>query len=1142
MEAFASSEVGLLVSLQDSQVCDATTTNGFTSCATVPAVATVSATARGYNLGTNTAGDQDGPWLVGTGTTTFTVEFAALALSDTRPNADLADIVRINFFADYLTNGYQGDLTVVAVEQVGADFSLNLMPGTSRAQSQWINRLDDSQPAELTVVSDISPCTINNCTDSSADSSVALGTFACVCPPGYEGDDCTIDEDECASSPCLHDGNCTDSIDGFACACSADWAGDRCQTNAACAAQSDPCNDHGGCSAAASPTDLFECACDAGWSGATCDFDIEECASEPCGNRGVCTDQLRDDNVTADTFHCACEDGWHGERCRLDTDECANTPCLHGGECLDSSDWTFSAAFVVQQQASNGTAASVAQQCAFVNVSATRQCIGMATPVPEDTPVCQFSATGHCPTGCNRVEEACTGTAFNCTTGCEIDDMKQGSDHCPAGCDLQESACIGTAQLVAAHTPPCVYSEVDGTCPQGCTEEFSSAAACRALAACEFAEATNTSAAECRAKAVASCAGEAAATNCTGIADTPIGAVGPPDCDLEPTTDGTASCLAGCNATTPLCDLDDNTDGTANCPAGCDQNVPVAAYECTCTPGWEGSRCELDIDECASNPCTTTANNTIACIESNSTDDTNFTNHSVAVNAYACMCAHGWAGHNCELDVHECGSSPCQNGGTCHDSNSTDRNVSIGSFVCDCVDGINGTMCEHDIDECLGEQDLSCVHGKCSDSNTDPQINLTMIACACVDGYRNATCADGPYGAVATIELGYFFSSFHRGDSNESAGSTTFQQAFMSALTRELNITEGSVQLVTAQPFAQDQSSTLLVLRLTSGGADSGIPFALDVAQRLGADVTSVGGVNISSVAPPTVVLENISAQCTYPNCSSHGDCTAVDLGVGVCDCALGWTNASCGLDHDECVSSPCENGGECKDSNDATINGTAVAVDAFQCHCVAGYSGVHCEHDDNECLLLAPCQHNGTCFESTTNPLVGADKFRCNCTDGWTGDQCELDVNECDSSPCQNGGSCFDSNSSMAAELEIAIAEYVCDCRNGSLGENCAVDVDECASTPCIAGHGTCLDSNTTSNTARMVESCASANLSSTSIEVDQRECAAAGSCIHVLAVPEQGYALLFPPSVPHEKSNGTFCRANLCLARVQELHRKRR
>ena len=41
---------------------------------------------------------------------------------------------------------------------------------------------------------------------------------------------------------------------------------------------------------------------------------------------------------------------------------------------------------------------------------------------------------------------------------------------------------------------------------------------------------------------------------------------------------------------------------------------------------------------------------------------------------------------NLYLDIDECESDPCQNGGTCDDH--------VNSFTCECVDGFTGLHCE----------------------------------------------------------------------------------------------------------------------------------------------------------------------------------------------------------------------------------------------------------------------------------------------------------------------------------------------------------------------------------------------------------------------------------------------------------------
>merc|ERR1711871_999935 len=122
--------------------------------------------------------------------------------------------------------------------------------------------------------------------------------------------------------------------------------------------------------------------------------------------------------------------------------------------------------------------------------------------------------------------------------------------------------------------------------------------------------------------------------------------------------------------------------------------------------------CNLDVNECISNPCY----NGAECLQSTSSD-------SVSVHAYSCLCAPGYAdgacdyayikqyepeclimestssligngNGNCRVDVDECSSSPCENGAAC-----TDRGA-IDSFICTCRDGYDGQLCSIDIAEC----------------------------------------------------------------------------------------------------------------------------------------------------------------------------------------------------------------------------------------------------------------------------------------------------------------------------------------------------------------------------------------------------------------------------------------------------------
>ena len=49
---------------------------------------------------------------------------------------------------------------------------------------------------------------------------------------------------------------------------------------------------------------------------------------------------------------------------------------------------------------------------------------------------------------------------------------------------------------------------------------------------------------------------------------------------------------------------------------------------------------------------------------------------------------------NCDLDVDECDSSPCQNGATCSES-SVEASVSFHAYQCTCVAGFANGVCEY---------------------------------------------------------------------------------------------------------------------------------------------------------------------------------------------------------------------------------------------------------------------------------------------------------------------------------------------------------------------------------------------------------------------------------------------------------------
>lgn len=97
--------------------------------------------------------------------------------------------------------------------------------------------------------------------------------------------------------------------------------------------------------------------------------------------------------------------------------------------------------------------------------------------------------------------------------------------------------------------------------------------------------------------------------------------------------------------------------------------------------GYNGTLCEIDINECRSKNCDNKTTDLCASspCKNNGTCEAGET-------WFLCKCAPGFDGLTCQININECASQPCAEGATCIDG--------IGNFRCICPSSKRGKRCE----------------------------------------------------------------------------------------------------------------------------------------------------------------------------------------------------------------------------------------------------------------------------------------------------------------------------------------------------------------------------------------------------------------------------------------------------------------
>ncbi|XP_066503745.1 protein crumbs homolog 1 [Hoplias malabaricus] len=175
-----------------------------------------------------------------------------------------------------------------------------------------------------------------------------INSFSCSCLAGFQGTHCEINIDDCIGHSCQNGALCIDGINSYSCDCSqSGFTGSHCEVPLP-PCWNQPCLNSAPC---LEEERNYTCKCWPGFEGRHCELDVNECGSFPCSNGGTCierswqkhygTESLLPDYYDyrhAAGYVCRCSPGLTGALCEEDIDNCASAPCHNGGLCKDTLD------------------------------------------------------------------------------------------------------------------------------------------------------------------------------------------------------------------------------------------------------------------------------------------------------------------------------------------------------------------------------------------------------------------------------------------------------------------------------------------------------------------------------------------------------------------------------------------------------------------------------------------------------------------------------------------------------------------------------------------------------------------------------------------------------------------------------------
>ncbi|XP_044594516.1 fat-like cadherin-related tumor suppressor homolog isoform X4 [Cotesia glomerata] len=427
--------------------------------------------------------------------------------------------------------------------------------------------------------------------------------------------------------------------------------------------------------------------------------------------------------------------------------------------------------------------------------------------------------------------------------------------------------------------------------------------------------------------------------------------------------------------------------------------------ECSCKEGYAGNKCEIVINECATDPCQSFK----ICIPDSS------------VQGYTCQCPEGFAGPTCDIDISKCHDESCYlprnpisftGKSYTHykidyekKSQTIENNFILslrirtvqptgnlmyaaGKIDYNILEIVNGAaQYKFDLGSGEGLVRVSSVYvsdGQWHEIHLERESNSARLT---VDGKHIAHGSAPGINDILNLQSDDLYFGAQVRQHPSILGFEDIQRGFIGCMD-DIRISKLSVPLhMTGSTNSNNNNNNNNNNNIVILKRFANVEFNCDAS---------------SILIPPGI--------CGSQPCQNGGTCREIDGGDRYeCHCHDRFKGIACEIDTDPCASSPCLYNGRCK-----LIDGGGDYI----CECTGpNLTGKRCQF--GKYCNPNPCINGGICEEGNNAPI-------CKCN-GFTGDHCDIDVNECHSNPCINGGTCVNE-----------IGTYRCICPPNMTGINC--------------------------------------------------------------------------------------------------------